>query len=85
MTRLENAQKLLAESLAALESAVQQSQQASGPPDATPNSMSGADGTAPPIDVARLSQEVAAIEADLDSAIKIITRLTAANSSGDSA
>ena len=80
MNRLQNAQKQLAESLATLESAVDQAQ----------NSAAHADGSvapahsAPAIDIDQLSQDLTAIEADLETAMKMIADLTAAGlSSGN--
>jgi hypothetical protein len=80
MNRLQNAQKQLAESLAALESAVEQAQ----------NSAAHADGSfapahsAPAIDIDQLSQDLTAIEADLETAMKMIADLTTAGlSSGN--
>ena len=77
MNRLQNAQKLLAESLATLESAVDQAQ-SSAAFAATGNGS----GTAPvrtalAIDTSQLSQDLSAIEADLETAIKMIAELTA--------
>ena len=72
MNRLQNAQKLLAESLAALESAVDQAR-SSAALAATVNES----GTAPPIDISQLSQDLSAIETDLETAMKMIADLTA--------
>jgi hypothetical protein len=72
MNRLQNAQKLLAESLAALESAVDQAQNSAALA-ATGNGT----GTAPAIDISQLSQDLSAIEADLETATKMIADLTA--------
>ena len=83
MNRLQNAQKQLAESLAALESAVEQSQNSSSYT-ANGNSASAADGdrpdtmthTATAIDIGQLSQDLTAIETDLETAVKMIANLT---------
>ena len=77
MNRLQNAQKLLAESLSALESAVDQAQ-SSAALAATRNGT----GTAPvetalAIDINQLSQDLSAIETDLETAMKMIADLTA--------
>ena len=77
MNRLQNAQKLLAESLAALESAVDQAK-SSAALAATGNGS----GTAPvetalAIDIRQLSQDLSAIETDLETAMKMIADLTA--------
>ena len=84
MNRLHNAQKQLAESLAALESAVEQTQNSTalaatsigaGTVDAD-----SSDAPAHPalaIDIAQLSQDLTAIEADLETALKMIANLTA--------
>ena len=79
MNRLQNAQKQLAESLATLESAVEQAQ----------NSAAHADGSfapahsAPVSDIDQLSQDLTAIEADLETAMKMIANLTASGLSSD--
>ena len=84
MNRLQNAQKKLAESLAVLESAVELAQNSTALA-ATGNvagtfdaNRSGAptDQT-PAIDLAQLSQDLTAIEADLETAMKMIANLTA--------
>ena len=77
MNRLQNAKKLLAESLAALESAVDQAK-SSAALAATRNGT----GTAPvetalAIDINQLSQDLSAIETDLETAMKMIADLTA--------
>ena len=91
MNRLQNAQKQLAESLAALESAVEQAQNstvlaAAGNVVDTVN----ADRSDAPvhsahqtqaIDVGKLSQDLSAIEADLETAMKMIANLTTSGSS----
>ena len=77
MNRLQNAQKLLAESLAALESAVDQAQ-SSAALDATGNGSGMAPvETAPAIDISQLSQDLSAIETDLETAMKMIAGLKA--------
>ena len=84
MNRLHNAQKQLAESLAALESAVEQAQNSTALI-ATGNGAGtvDADGldapahTALAIDIAKLSQDLTAVEADLETALKLIANLTA--------
>ena len=84
MNRLHNAQKKLAESLAALESAVEQAQNSTDLA-ATSNAAGTVDAdssdapTYPPlaIDIAQLSQDLAAVEADLETALKMIANLTA--------
>ena len=84
MNRLHNAQKQLAESLAALESAVEQAQNSTALI-ATSNGAGTVDAdssdapTDPPlaIDIAQLSQDLTAVEADLEKALKMIANLTA--------
>ena len=83
MNRLQNAQKQLAESLATLESAVEQAQNsnalaASGDGTGTADAdRSGAPAhPAPAIDIDQLSQDLTAIEADLETAMKMIANLT---------
>ena len=87
MNRLQNAQKQLAESLAALESAFKQAQNstvlaATGNAAETAN----ADRSDAPaysshleqaIDTGKLSEDLMAIEADLETALKMIANLTA--------
>ena len=84
MNRLQNAQKQLAEALATLESAVERAQNltafsAAGNVADTAN----ADRSdvpvkpAPAIDMAQVSHDLTAIEADLETAINMITNLTA--------
>ena len=77
MNRLQNAQKLLAESLAALESAVDQVQ-SSASLAATGNG-SGTEPveTVPAIDISQLSRDLSAIESDLETAMKMIADVTA--------
>jgi len=77
MNRLQNAQKLLAESLAALESAVDQGQSSAAL--AANGNGSGAAPVeiAPAIDISQLSQDLSAIETDLETAMKMIADLTA--------
>ena len=84
MNRLQNAQKQLAESLAALESAVHQAQNSTAL-DATGNGADTANADrsdapahlAPSIDIGKLSQDLTAIETDLETAMKMIANLTA--------
>ena len=84
MNRLHNAQKQLAESLAALESAVEQAQISTGLT-ATSNGAGIVDADrsdapahpAPAIDIGQLSQDLTAIEVDLETAMKMIANLTA--------
>ena len=88
MNRLQNAQKQLAESLAALESAVEQAQNSTALP-ASGNGVGAADADAdadrpdtptypaPGIDIGQLSQDLTAIEAELETAVKMIANLTA--------
>ena len=84
MNRLQNAQKQLAESLAALESAVEQAQNptaiaatgdGSGTVDADRSDAPVL--PVPAIDIAQFSQDLTAIEADLETAMKMIANLTA--------
>ena len=88
MNRLQNAQKKLAESLAVLESAVELAQNST--PLASTGNVAGtfdADRSGAPahsaqaIDIAQLSQDLTAIEADLETAMKMIANLTASGSS----
>ena len=83
MNRLQNAQKLLGDSLAALESAVAQAQLSTS----RIGNNDGNDGLAatPSMDLGQLSQDVTAIEADLDKAIQILAELTAQHPTGDGA
>ena len=92
MNRLQNAQKLLGDSLAALESAVAQSQLSTGQAGATDDNShdrsddgSGGLAATPTMDLGKLSQDVTAIEADLDKAIRMIAELAAQHSAGDGA
>jgi hypothetical protein len=91
MNRLQNAQKLLGDSLAALESAVAQTQLSTSPVGKNDdNSNDGNDGndglaTTPSMDLGQLSQDVKAIEADLDKAIQMLAELTAQHATGDGA
>ena len=92
MNRLQNAQKLLGDSLAALESAVAQSQPLTSQAGAShgysndgSNNGSGGLAATPTMDLGKLSQDVTAIEADLDKAIQMIADLTAQHSAGDGA
>ena len=84
MNRLHNAQKQLAESLAALESAVEQAQNSTalvstgnggGTVDADSSGAQAHQESA--IDIAQLSQDLTAIETDLETAMKMIANLTA--------
>ena len=87
MNRLQNAQKQLAESLAALESAVEQAQNstalaAAGIGVDTANADRSDAPThsaysAPAIDIGKLSQDLTAIEQDLETATRMIANLTA--------
>lgn len=83
MNRLQNAQKLLGDSLAALESAVAQTQLSTS----LVGNNDGDDGlaTTPSMDLGQLSQDVTAIEADLDKAIQMLAELTAQHPTGDGA
>ena len=88
MNRLQNAQKLLGDSLAALESAVAQTQLSTSQAGASNDgNKDGSGGLAvtPTMDLAKLSQDVTAIEADLDKAIQMIAKLAAQHSAGDGA
>ena len=94
MNRLQNAQKLLGDSLAALESAVLQTQLSTSPVgNNDDNSHDGNDGndgndglsTTPSMDLGQLSQDVTAIEADLDKAIQMLAEMTAQHPTGDGA
>ena len=83
MNRLQNAQKLLAQSLAALESAVEQTRNSISLA-ATGNNAGTVDADrpdapahlAPAIDIDQISQDLTAIEADLETAMKMIDNLT---------
>ena len=83
MNRLQNAQKQLAFSLAELESAVEQAQNSIALA-ATGNSAGTAEADrsdTPPqptsaVDICQLSQDLTAIEADLQTAMKMIDNLT---------
>ena len=83
MNRLQNAQKLLGDSLAALESAVAQTQLST--------SLVGNDdgndrlATTPSMDLGQLLEDVTATEADLDKAIQMLAELTAQHATGDGA
>ena len=84
MNRLQNAQKQLAESLAILESAVELAQNSTARA-ATVNGAGTVDADklgapahpAQSIDISRLSKDLTAIEADLETAMKMIGNLTA--------
>ena len=83
MNRLQNAQKLLGDSLAALESAVAQTQLSTSP--VGNNDCNDGLATTPSMDIGQLSQDVTAIEADLDKAIQMLAELTAQHPTGDGA
>ena len=83
MNRLQNAQKSLVDSLAALESAVVRTQPSIS--QAGNNVGSGGVAATPRTDLGQLSQDVTAIEADLDKAIQMLAELTAQHATGDSA
>ena len=84
MNRLKNAQKQLAQSLAALESVVEQAQNSTTFA-VTSDSAGTADAdrshapkhSAQAIDIDQLSQDLTAIEADLETAMKMIDNLMA--------
>ena len=89
MNRLQNAQKLLAESLDSLESAILQCQKSASQFGAAKDLAGGTGlvdlpGSAA-IDLGHLSKEVIAIEADIATAIQMIADLTEQNASGDNA
>ena len=84
MNRLQNAQKSLVDSLAALESAVAQTQPLISPAGASDDGIGGVAAT-PSMDFGQLSQDVTAIEADLDKAIQMLAELTAQHPAGDGA
>ena len=89
MNRLQNAHKQLAESLAVLESAVKQAQNSTvlAPTGIVADTANAdrSDGAAhsthpaPAIDIGKLSQDLMAIEADLEKAMKMIANLTASS------
>ena len=87
MNRLYNAQKSLAESLAALESAVLRNQNLAGQSDTSGVLSETADLSATPVmlDLSQLSREVAAVEGDLETAIRMISEVTERRPTGDSA
>jgi hypothetical protein len=87
MNRLQNAQKLLDESLAALESAVAHYQQTAQnhPASAPAECHVDASTSNPALDLASLASDVAAIESDLDDAIKLIAKLNNVPASGGAA
>ena len=87
MNRLYNAQKSLAESLAALESAVLRNQNLAGQSDTSGVLSETADLSATPAmpDLSQLSREVAAVEGDLETAIRMISEVTERRPTGDSA
>ncbi len=79
MNRLQNAQKQLAESLSALESAFEQAQNSTADVD-------GLDARALPLpafDIGQLLPDLTAIDAELETAIKMIANLTAPKLSSD--
>ena len=84
MNRLQNAQKSLLASLAALESAVAKAQPSISPAGASDDGNDGG-ATTPCMDLGQLSQDVTAIEADLDKAIQMLAELTAQRATGDGA
>ena len=84
MNRLQNAQKSLLDSLAALESAVAKTQPSISPAGASDDG-SGVVATKPSMDLGQLSQDVTAIEVDLDRAIQMLAELTAQHSAGNGA
>ena len=82
MNRLQNAQKQLTESLAELESAVELAQNSTvlaAAGNVADNDLTGGSGApahaTPSIDLGLLSQELTAIEADLERAMKMIADL----------
>ena len=84
MNRLQNAQKQLAKSLAALESAVERAQNLTAfSTEGNGSDTASADGSDVPahstlaIDMGQLSQDLTAIEADLETAMNMIANLTA--------
>ena len=88
MNRLQNARKQLAESLTTLESAVELAQNSTslaaagnGTSTVNVNRLDAPAHSAPTIDVGKLSQDLTAIEADLETAINMIAKLTASGSS----
>ena len=86
MNRLNNAQKSLAESLVALESVVLHSQNLFSQSDAigVVDEIAGLTAAAAVVDLGQLSHEVAAIEADLATAIRMIAEMAERYPSGDS-
>ena len=85
MNRLQNAQKSLAESLNALESAVEQVQSSAALAATRNGSGTAPVETAPATDISQLSQDLSAIETDLETAMKMIADLAASGlSSGAS-
>ena len=81
MNRLQNAQKLLTESLAALESAVDQAQSSAAFAATGIGTGTAPFETAPAIDLSQLSQDLSAIETDLETAMKMIADLAASSHS----
>ena len=84
MNRLQNAQKSLLDSLAALESAVAQTQPSISPAGASDDGNDGV-ATRPRMDLGQVSQDVTAIEADLDRAIQMLAELTVQHPTGGGA
>ena len=76
MNRLQNAQKLLADSLVSLESAVDQAQSSAALAATENGSGTAPVETAPATNISQLSQDLSAIEADLETAMKMIADLT---------
>ena len=86
MNRLQNARKQLAESLTTLESAVELAQNSTsraatgnGTSTVHVNRSDAPAHPAPAIDIGKLSQDLTAIEADLETAMKMIANLTASS------
>ena len=84
MSRLQNAQEQLAESLAALESAVEEAQNPTAHAttfvsagNAPADSSDKRAHPSPAIDLGQLSQDLSAIEADLKTAMRMIADITA--------
>ena len=88
MNRLQNAQKLLGDSLAALESAVAQTQLSTslvGNNDDNSHDGNYVLAPTPSRDLRQLSQVFTSIEADLDKWIQILAGLTVQRATGDGA
>ena len=84
MNRLQNAQKQLADSLAALETAVEQAETltklavvSNGATTVDADRSDAPAHSVPAIDMDQLSQDLSAIEADFETAMKMIANLTA--------